>query len=100
VYGTDVHGTIVITTDGETLRVIPTRDEPPVVGTLDPNVAVGTEPTPTIALPFDPFGPDRDCGEFDAHEQAQAFFEAAGGPASDRHSLDGDNDGIACESLP
>jgi hypothetical protein len=67
---------------------------------LDPNVAVGTEPTPTIALPFDPFGPDRDCGEFDAHEQAQAFFEAAGGPASDRHSLDGDNDGIACESLP
>jgi hypothetical protein len=74
VYGTDVHGTIVITTDGETLRVIPTRDEPPVVGTLDPNVAVGTEPTPTIALPFDPFGPDRDCGEFDAHEQAQAFF--------------------------
>ncbi|MBN4065009.1 excalibur calcium-binding domain-containing protein [Dehalococcoides mccartyi] len=25
---------------------------------------------------------------------------AAGGPATDRHQLDGDNDGTACESLP
>lgn len=50
--------------------------------------------------PYDPFGPDRDCGDFSTHAEAQAFFEAAGGPASDPHRLDGDNDGIACEKLP
>jgi micrococcal nuclease len=51
-------------------------------------------------LPYDPFGPDRDCGAFSTHAEAQRFFEAAGGPASDRHRLDGDHDGVACESLP
>ncbi|MFC0523888.1 thermonuclease family protein [Pontibacillus salicampi] len=52
-------------------------------------------------LKYNPNGPDRDCGDFDTHAEAQAFFEAAGGPASDPHRLDGnDNDGLACESLP
>lgn len=50
--------------------------------------------------PYDPNGPDRDCGDFRTHSAAQAFFEAAGGPARDPHRLDGDNDGVACESLP
>jgi hypothetical protein len=45
-------------------------------------------------------GADRDCGHFDTHAEAQAFFIAAGGPARDPHRLDGDGDGIACESLP
>ena len=49
---------------------------------------------------YDPFGPDRDCGDFATHQEAQAFYEAAGGPADDRHRLDGDGDGVACESLP
>lgn len=39
-------------------------------------------------------------GHFDTHAEAQAFFIAAGGPARDPHRLDGDHDGIACESLP
>jgi micrococcal nuclease len=30
---------------------------------------------------------------------AQAFYEAAGGPAVDIHRLDGDADGVACQSL-
>lgn len=51
-------------------------------------------------LPYDPNGPDRDCGDFSTHAQAQRFFEAAGGPGSDPHRLDGDSDGVACESLP
>ncbi|MDA1256514.1 MAG: excalibur calcium-binding domain-containing protein [Chloroflexi bacterium] len=51
-------------------------------------------------LRFDPDGPDRDCGDFDTHAEAQAFFEAAGGPTTDRHRLDGDRDGVVCESLP
>ncbi|WP_070120423.1 thermonuclease family protein [Bacillus marinisedimentorum] len=49
--------------------------------------------------PFDPTGPDRDCGDFNTQAEAQAFMEASG--PSDPHRLDGnDNDGIACESLP
>lgn len=51
-------------------------------------------------LPYDPNGPDRDCGDFDTQSVAQRFFEAAGGPADDPHRLDGDDDGVACESLP
>jgi len=49
---------------------------------------------------YDPFGDDRNCGDFDTQDEAQAFFEAAGGPESDPHRLDGDGNGIACESLP
>ena len=41
---------------------------------------------------------DRDCGDFSNWEEAQAFFENAG--PGDPHRLDGDGDGIACESLP
>lgn len=41
------------------------------------------------------------CSNFSTHAEAQAVFEACGGPASDIHGLDGnDNDGLACESLP
>ncbi|HST05696.1 MAG TPA: thermonuclease family protein [Chloroflexia bacterium] len=51
-------------------------------------------------LPYDPFGPDRDCSDFATHDEAQRFFIAAGGPAKDPHRLDADHDGIACETLP
>ncbi|MFD2628499.1 thermonuclease family protein [Oceanobacillus kapialis] len=52
-------------------------------------------------LSYDPEGPDRDCGDFDSQQQAQTFYEAAGGPDSDPHRLDGnDRDGVVCESLP
>ena len=49
---------------------------------------------------FDPLGPDRDCGDFATQIEAQEFYEAAGGPTTDRHRLDGDDDGLACEALP
>ncbi|SET47932.1 micrococcal nuclease [Salinibacillus kushneri] len=48
---------------------------------------------------YDPNGPDRDCGDFDTHKQAQSFFEAAGGPDNDPHRLDRDGNDLACESL-
>jgi micrococcal nuclease len=62
-------------------------------------------PAPKPAAPaysgrYDLFGPDRDCKDFRTHAEAQAFFIAAGGPAMDRHRLDADHDGIACETLP
>lgn len=44
-------------------------------------------------------GPDRDCKDFSSQEEAQAFYEAAGGPAKDPHRLDGDGNGLVCESL-
>ncbi|NUT48222.1 MAG: excalibur calcium-binding domain-containing protein [Saccharothrix sp.] len=40
---------------------------------------------------------DRDCGDFASQAEAQLFFESAPG---DRHRLDADGDGIACEELP
>ncbi len=51
-------------------------------------------------LKYDPEGPDRNCSDFDTQQEAQAFYEAAGGPEKDPHRLDGDGDGIACQSLP
>ncbi len=63
-------------------------------------------PTPTIPLPlptdlqYDPFGPDRDCGDFDTYGEALAFFLAAGGPDADPHRLDVNGDGEPCETLP
>jgi hypothetical protein len=41
---------------------------------------------------------DRDCSDFGSQGEAQRFFIANGGPASDPYKLDRDNDGIACES--
>lgn len=41
-------------------------------------------------------GPDRDCDDFATQAEAQSFFETG---ARDRHHLDADRDGTACESL-
>jgi len=89
VYGTDEHGTIVITTDGVNYQVHTRYDRPP---TADP----GSPPLPSNHATQG----DRDCSDFATQAEAQAFFLANGGPARDPHRLDGDRDGIACESLP
>ena len=62
--------------------------------------AAPTLPTPQPGLRYDPFGPDRNCGDFDTYEEARDFFLAAGGPAEDPHKLDSNGDGEPCESLP
>ncbi|MYH40647.1 MAG: excalibur calcium-binding domain-containing protein [Chloroflexi bacterium] len=49
---------------------------------------------------YDPDGPDRNCSDFTSWEDAQTFYEKAGGPEEDRHRLDHDGDGVACQSLP
>ncbi|MBN4064104.1 thermonuclease family protein [Dehalococcoides mccartyi] len=53
----------------------------------------------TNSSDYDPTGPDRDCGDFATWKQANDFFIDAGGPNSDPHRLDGDHDGIPCQSL-
>ena len=105
IYGTDKNGTIVIQTDGSTFNVTVNRETVPVSAGQDAQptstAALRATDVPGTATPkYDPFGPDRNCSDFSTHEEAQAFFIAAGGPESDPHNLDGDNDGIACESLP
>lgn len=40
------------------------------------------------------------CGDFSTHAQAQGVYEQCGGVSNDVHRLDGDSDGIACETLP
>lgn len=65
-----------------------------------PTMEISSEARTGEAPAFDPFGPDRDCGDFDTWVQAQDFYKAAGGPDEDRHRLDRNRDGVACESLP
>ena len=73
---------------------------PPPTQPAMPTEARPSEPRTADIPIYDPFGPDRNCGDFDIWVQAQMFYKAAGGPETDRHRLDGDGDGIACESLP
>lgn len=40
------------------------------------------------------------CDDFATQPEAQKFFDNAGGVSKDTNNLDGDNDGLACESLP
>ena len=85
----------MLTTCETTVLLQPTQGTPPPL------------PTPTVPPPslpadlrYDPFGPDRDCGDFDTYDEALAFFLAAGGPDNDRHRLDVNGDGLPCEKLP
>ncbi|MWG34800.1 nuclease [Halomarina oriensis] len=50
-----------------------------------------------VDVPPVPADGDYNCGDFDTQEQAQTVLEDEPG---DPHRLDGDGDGVACESLP
>jgi len=56
--------------------------------------------SPSASGGGDPPAGDRDCSDFVTQVEAQAFYEAQGGPWRDPHRLDGDRDGVACETLP
>ncbi len=64
------------------------------------------KPTPASAAPKSTGTPpsetfqDKNCSDFSIWTEAQSFYESEGGPSSDPHRLDGDGDGIACQSLP
>lgn len=103
--GCDTPITLEVTqAEGVALPVAPTTATPAGAG----QAPAGVAPTPAgaggvaadgDALRYDPRGADRNCGDFETQAEAQAFFEAAGGPDVDRHRLDGDGDGVACASL-
>ena len=83
--------------------VMSPTDTPVPSPTTTPVPAQTDTPTPapsTSGLRYDPAGPDRNCSDFETWSEAQAFYRAAGGPTTDRHRLDSNSDGIACETLP
>ncbi|MBU1177290.1 thermonuclease family protein [Patescibacteria group bacterium] len=41
-----------------------------------------------------------DCSDFETNQEAQSIYDSCGGVDNDIHQLDGDNDGLSCESLP
>ena len=99
VFRTDLNGTVVVTAQADGTYRVDAKASPP------ESAAPGADevedmPTASPSPSLDPSGPDRDCGDFSTQAEAQAFYEAAGGPASDPHRLDGEGDGTACESLP
>jgi hypothetical protein len=63
-------------------------------------------PTPTTPAPASASGPDKpvadvNCSDFSTHAAAQHWFAQHGGsPANDVAGLDGNHNGVACESLP
>jgi micrococcal nuclease len=66
--------------------------------TPTPNSTTNPTPTPT---PVSSTHVDKDCSDFKTHSEAQAYFDAGGGSSSNNYDgLDGDHDGIACETLP
>jgi competence protein ComEC len=108
IYRTDVHGTILIEIyeDRYELTLMPEvviasagqQRRPPLPTPVPGSLPIGTRTGQPVR--YDPNGPDRDCPDFSTWAEAQDFFEAAGGPATDRHRLDSDRNGVACESLP
>lgn len=51
----------------------------------------------TSSVTLAPVLDDRDCDEFPTREDAQRFYEEAGGPRQDIHELDPDDNGRACD---
>jgi hypothetical protein len=43
---------------------------------------------------------DYNCADFDTQEEAQSVMDVCGDKGVDVHRLDGDGNGIACQSLP
>jgi hypothetical protein len=86
----DDSGKVIVETDGESLQVHTTAAATLEISTVQNNAS----------FRYNPFEPDRDCDDFDTHDEAQAFFIAAGGPERDPQRLDGDNNDVACQSLP
>ncbi len=96
IYRTDQNGTVVVSATADGLYTV--NAEPSAAPEVILTEPLEADPEQTTA--FDPFGEDKDCGDFGSQAEAQAFYEAAGGPESDPHRLDSEGDGVACESLP
>jgi hypothetical protein len=117
IYRTDRQGEITVTTDGISYQVVTERSGttgPPVPApgaeeapapppapeptpeptpAPEPTPEPAPEPPPAVELPPG----DLDCADFATQAEAQATLDA---DPSDPYGLDGEGDGIPCESLP
>lgn len=59
----------------------------------------GLSPTTVSAQEGGESTPESSCLDFVTQQEAQAFFEAEGGPESDPHGMDSDRNGIACDGV-
>jgi hypothetical protein len=95
-YRTDQDGTVVLTSDCSTYSIT-TSGTPPPTPAATPTPAPTATPTPALSACGPCAATDCDCADFDTHAEAQACLNT---DPSDPFGLDGDGDGIACESLP
>lgn len=99
VYRTDQQGEITVTTDGRDYEVktersgSPAEPAPAPEPQQEPPPQEQAQPAPQI----DPSGGDLNCSDFATQEDAQAVLDA---DPTDPNYLDGEGDGIPCESLP
>lgn len=102
---TDVFGYYTVsgaTSDGRYValspsRLLDTRTTPEPAPSTQP--APGPTPAPTQSKPANP-GETKSCTDFSTRREAQAYFDFYYPHYGDVARLDGDNDLIACESLP
>lgn len=71
------------------------KDGPAATFTPEPTATNTQQPGPCNCA-----GPDLDCGDFSTHNQAQSCFDYCFPQYGDIFNLDGDGNGLACESLP
>jgi competence protein ComEC len=96
VYRTDLQGEISVITDGSGYEVEARKAEEaaepvPLEEPQEEHTEPVQEPEPA------PSGGDLNCSDFAIQEEAQAVLDS---DASDPNYLDGEGDGVACESLP
>lgn len=78
--------------------LVPINSIKPAETTKETNVIPSTEAVPATCLCN---GDIYNCGDFNYHSQAQAEYECClREVGKDVHRLDGNSDGVACESLP
>ena len=88
----------ITNTPGPTFTLLPTRTSTS-LPTATLIVIIPTQPQQQVVCSCS--GDSYNCGDFDRHSQAQACFNyCVSQGKGDIHRLDGDGNGLACESLP
>lgn len=90
---------------GEYVKEIDSKEDPTMKHFEDQNKQFEerrrlSEENKTVNEDYDCNSNVYNCANFSTQAEAQAAFEECGGLSNDIHWLDGDDDGIACESLP
>jgi hypothetical protein len=96
VHRTDLEGEITLSTDGTGYEVSTEASGQGAEPTPLPELQQPPEPEPQPPPAPDSSG-DLNCSDFSTQEEAQAVLN---GDPGDPNYLDGDGDGIACETLP